>query len=1568
MKRILHAEQCVLKCGLFFFLLSLNVFFQNANAQTTVQIGFGGDTSQISGYSPINRGGSTIRYSRANFVMLSSELSGSGIPSGATLTKIAFKKGFQPANSGQFGIWMKNSTVAPPLATTTTWTDITIGHTQVYQNNSQSLPSGDGWVEFTLTTPFVWTGNNLEVATDWWVGSDNAFLGQVRWETDINFATYMVGNLSSTAGSPPTTLNGSATAYKRRPNVQLTFTASACTAPPVAGAANSSETFVCPGVSFTLSLSGNSTGGGQSYQWQRSTDNAIWNNVASATTPSVLINQNASYYYRAIVTCSGQSDTTDNSLFITTQDPLNGSYTINSSSATGGTNFQSLADLAARLNCGGISGAITVTVQPGTYTGRFVLNTIIGASPTNTITINGNGQALTHNATVSAERAAILLNGAKYVTLNGLVINASSGTYGWGIHLMNAADDNRIMNNTILSDAVGAPSTNYAGIVASGSTTTITTAGNNTNNTLITGNTIAGGQHGIILVGDGSAGLLRGNVISNNVIEDMGETGIYLDDNDGTQVLNNDISRPRRSQVNFFRGIYITGTTSQKNLVKNNRIHDPFSGNLAATASAYGIYIGSADAPMGSENIVANNLVYKFNGEGDQYGIWSTGSDGSHIFHNTVVLDDQNSNAGFARGLHQSTAATNVIFRNNISYVTRTGSGNKVALFYSTITSGITSNNNVVYTKTGTGYYVGSWGSSAANLQTTLANFQSASGQDASSVFRNPVFTNVVAGNFKPTNSGADGSQASTTNVGVADDIMGVPRGANPDPGAYEFDFFATDAAVTAFIPPSSIPYCSSTLPGMFTVTNTGTSVLISITINWTVNGVPQTPLTQTGLSIPSGESANITVGSAPVSANVLYSIVGTSSLPNGIADPNAANNSFTASWRTSFTGNYTINKNGAKTASNYQSLKEMAEDLKAIGVCGAVEINVVAGSGPYTEQVIVGVIPGTSSDNTILLKGNGNTLQYDATTSSNPATFSTMVLRGVQYLTVDNFIINTLDASAGYGINIIDGTSNVSISNCTINIPLSITSSTQGAGISTAGATSYLEGTVAVSNNITLFKNTINGGGNGIIMVGYFDPVRRHSNISVIENTLINQESESIQFLGVTNAIVRGNDVSRPGRTSSTTYSGIYFWNATENYVIEKNRIHNIAGTGNATGIQVLGNSTYTSSGTVSNNLIYDFKNNGTSSIQTGIYDNASATATINIYHNTVSLDDAGFTGSGITRALQWGTSSNASVNHNVFNNIFYINRGGTGNKYLVDVSATANGPFLNSNYNVLSFGSSATGTLYMGKIGVPTYIAFNDWQSAGKDANGANANPMFVNPSAGHYMPNNSAIDGVILATAQVGGITTDILNLNRSTNPDPGAYEFAAGILPVKLLSFKGEHKNGITQLQWITSTEINSAGFEIERSKDGVNFTTIGFVNSKASNGNSTQPLVYNFNDIVTGTGSNFYRLKLVDKDTRFEYSAIVKIVINKEGLITISPVYPNPVKDKITFKVAVASAQEVLFTITNPKGQLLQQERRNLANGETTITLPVTGLAAGSYFLQAINISSGLKHVQKIVIE
>lgn len=82
--------------------------------------------------------------------------------------------------------------------------------------------------------------------------------------------------------------------------------------------------------------------------------------------------------------------------------------------------------------------------------------------------------------------------------------------------------------------------------------------------------------------------------------------------------------------------------------------------------------------------------------------------------------------------------------------------------------------------------------------------------------------------------------------------------------------------------------------------------------------------------------------------------------------------------------------------------------------------------------------------------------------------------------------------------------------------------------------------------------------------------------------------------------------------------------------------------------------------------------------------------------------------------------------------------------------------------------------------------------------------------------------------------------------------GFSQFAVGgqsnlSLPVTLLSFSGYKDGSRNQLSWTTGTEINNRGFDVQRSADGINYTSIGFVNSLATGGNSNDQLSYRFTD-------------------------------------------------------------------------------------------------------------------------
>lgn len=89
---------------------------------------------------------------------------------------------------------------------------------------------------------------------------------------------------------------------------------------------------------------------------------------------------------------------------------------------------------------------------------------------------------------------------------------------------------------------------------------------------------------------------------------------------------------------------------------------------------------------------------------------------------------------------------------------------------------------------------------------------------------------------------------------------------------------------------------------------------------------------------------------------------------------------------------------------------------------------------------------------------------------------------------------------------------------------------------------------------------------------------------------------------------------------------------------------------------------------------------------------------------------------------------------------------------------------------------------------------------------------------------------------------GITAAAVSLNVANRPPA---------LPVQFSGLSAATKGGILFVYWSTTTEKNNKSFEIEVSANGINFTTIGTMDSKAENGNSNQPLNYEFTADLSG---------------------------------------------------------------------------------------------------------------------
>jgi hypothetical protein len=156
-------------------------------------------------------------------------------------------------------------------------------------------------------------------------------------------------------------------------------------------------------------------------------------------------------------------------------------------------------------------------------------------------------------------------------------------------------------------------------------------------------------------------------------------------------------------------------------------------------------------------------------------------------------------------------------------------------------------------------------------------------------------------------------------------------------------------------------------------------------------------------------------------------------------------------------------------------------------------------------------------------------------------------------------------------------------------------------------------------------------------------------------------------------------------------------------------------------------------------------------------------------------------------------------------------------------------------------------------------------------------------------------------------LGFITTRVFNQIELTLDSSGGkanydvyfavvQDCTAGLPPlsVRWLTFTASQKGNSSQLQWRTAEEINNAGFEVERSKDGRYFTTIGKV-SPAIDVNNIY--TYYFTDIAPIDGMNYYRIKQVDQDGKVNYSMIRSLEFSNQ--VSTIRTWPNPVSAALT---------------------------------------------------------------------
>jgi gliding motility-associated-like protein len=465
--------------------------------------------------------------------------------------------------------------------------------------------------------------------------------------------------------------------------------------------------------------------------------------------------------------------------------------------------------------------------------------------------------------------------------------------------------------------------------------------------------------------------------------------------------------------------------------------------------------------------------------------------------------------------------------------------------------------------------------------------------------------------------------------------------------------------------------------------------------------------------------------------------------------------------------GNFTIdNSLAASTSTEFKSFTEAYDKIKC-GINGPVVFNVVNNAAPYNEQVFLFEVPGASATNTITFNGNGSTIQFLSTNTSERAVIK---LDGADHFIFDSLNVNALGnttAQFGYGFYLFNSADSNTIRKCRIVVDATQTNFNY-AGIAMSSMTSLTSGTSFCDGN-RIDRNTIIGGLTGISIIG--DALNANSRNSVTNNTIrdFHQYAVYTAFSAFLN--IEGNNISRPNRLASPTIAyGIFVSGTTLIGNISRNRIHSFYESQLTNANQFHGISLSNADAdpglenVIANNLIYNIRGLGQ---VYGLFNNSSNAAFY--YHNTISFDDVASTSVNPTYGY-FTTSYTAGVHFR--NNIITITKGGSGLKfhfYMNDPRAALYTVNHNSYYSTLNNVTIKQGFYQNNEI---TTLA--EWRTAtGFDANSVTMDPVYKDPAVGNFEPTSGALNN--LGTPLP--VTNDINNVVRSTTtPDMGAYEYS------------------------------------------------------------------------------------------------------------------------------------------------------------------------------------------------
>ena len=188
-----------------------------------------------------------------------------------------------------------------------------------------------------------------------------------------------------------------------------------------------------------------------------------------------------------------------------------------------------------------------------------------------------------------------------------------------------------------------------------------------------------------------------------------------------------------------------------------------------------------------------------------------------------------------------------------------------------------------------------------------------------------------------------------------------------------------------------------------------------------------------------------------------------------------------------------------------------------------------------------------------------------------------------------------------------------------------------------------------------------------------------------------------------------------------------------------------------------------------------------------------------------------------------------------------------------------------------------------------------------------------------------------------------------------------------VPVTFVNVAAQEKTaGSVLVSWSVSAESGIQSYSVQRSTDGINFTTIGQV---AANDNAGGTASYSFTDAQAVTGANYYRIMSVGVSGQTSYSVIVKVVIGSVSATPDITVYPNPVVTGGIINIQLTNQPAGTYSVRllNMRGQIVYHGSFSQSGeGNSVQSLNLPALAAGVYNLEVASPNGTLYNVKVII--